>query len=417
MTDTAPTRTEPDEQFKNYDLFGDDYVANPAAYWANYREKCPVAHSDLHGGSWLPVRYEDVQATARDIEAFPSGNGITVVGAAEGEESEDGEGLLPGGVPPIDADPPLHTWTRKLILPSMSPKTVKSYEAGTRALCQRLIAGFIAEGKADAAVGYAQQIPVRVIGALLGVSDERSDDFVGWVRGILEFAYDPERREEAVTATATFLLEEIAKRKENPTEDLISDLINAEVDGEKVDEMFVLGEAFLLMVAGIDTTWSAIGSAMYHFAAHPQDRRRMVEDPDVWPMAIEELLRFYSPVTMARVAEEGAEINGCPIPAGDRVLMSFPAANRDPDVFENPDEFIIDRARNRHLAFGVGIHRCAGSNLARMELRLALEEWFKAIPEFELEDPASVTWAGGQVRGPRNIPVIFPPGTPPVQGD
>ncbi len=408
MTQTDPSLNNSGERFQNYDLFGDDYVANPGEFWANYRDKCPVAHSDLHGGSWLPVRYEDVQATARDIEHFPSGHGISVVGPDEGEEDEDS--MLPGGVPPIDADPPLHTWTRRLILPSMAPKAVKSYEAGTRELCQRLIAGFIADGKADAAADYAQQIPVRVIGALLGVSEDKSDDFVSWVRGILEYAYDKDRRKEAVMATASFLLEEIAKRKETPTEDLISELINSEVEGEPVDEMFVLGEAFLLMVAGIDTTWSAIGAAMYHFAANPVDRRRMVEDPDVWPLAIEEILRFYAPVTMARVAEEGAEINGCPIPEGDRVLMSFPAANRDPDVFEDADTFIIDRAKNRHLAFGVGIHRCAGSNLARMEVRLALEEWFKAIPEFELADPESVTWAGGQVRGPRSIPVVFPAG-------
>ncbi len=409
MTQTDPSLNNSDERFQNYDLFGDDYVANPGEFWANYRDKCPVAHSDLHGGSWLPVRYQDVQDTARDIEHFPSGNGITVVGPAEGEEPEE-DSMLPGGVPPIDADPPLHTWTRRLILPSMAPKAVESYEAGTRELCQRLIAGFIADGKADAAADYAQQIPVRVIGALLGVAEDRSDDFVGWVRGILEFAYDKDRRQEAVTAAATFLLAEIAKRKETPTNDLISDLINSEIEGEQVDEMFVLGEAFLLMVAGIDTTWSAIGAAMYHFAAHPEDRQRMVEDPAVWPLAIEEVLRFYAPVTMARVAEEGAQINGCPIPEGDRVLMSFPAANRDPDVFEDADTFVIDRARNRHLAFGVGIHRCAGSNLARMEVRLALEEWFKAIPEFELADPESVTWAGGQVRGPRSIPVVFPAG-------
>ncbi len=402
----TPDSTEVPERFANYDLFGEDYVGDPAAFWAQYRQSCPVAHSDLYGGSWLPVRYADVQATARDIEHFPSGNGISVVGPDEDAEEEDA--LLPGGVPPIDADPPLHTWTRKLILPSMAPRAVQSYEQGTRALCRRLIAGFIEQGQADAAADYAQQIPVRVIGALLGVSEERSDDFVGWVRGILEFAYDKERRQEAVLAASEFLLSEIAKRKESPTDDLISDLINAEVDGEQMDEMFVLGEAFLLMVAGIDTTWSAIGASMFHFASNPDDRKRMAEDPDVWPLAIEELLRFYSPVTMARVAEEGAHINGCPIPAGDRVLMSFPAANRDPEVFDQPDTFIIDRAQNRHLAFGVGIHRCAGSNLARMELRLALEEWFAAIPEFELADPSTVTWAGGQVRGPRSIPVVFP---------
>ncbi len=125
-------------------------------------------------------------------------------------------------------------------------------------------------------------------------------------------------------------------------------------------------------------------------------------------MAVEEFLRAYSPVTMARIARNDTEIGGCPVKAGERVLLSFPAANRDPEAFENPEEVIIDRAVNRHVAFGAGIHRCAGSNLARMEMQVAIEEFLAMIPEFELADPAAVTWAGGQVRGPRNLPVVFP---------
>ena len=177
-----------------------------------------------------------------------------------------------------------------------------------------------------------------------------------------------------------------------------------------MSEELIVGEAALLLVAGVDTTWSAIGSSLFHLASHPEDRLRMSSEPEIWPLALEELLRFYSPVTMARIANDDTEVGGCPVSAGDRVLLNFPAANRDETAFDDADTFIIDREKNRHLAFGVGIHRCAGSNLARMELRVALEEWMAAIPEFELEDPDAVTWAGGQVRGPRSVPVVFPAG-------
>ena len=163
-----------------------------------------------------------------------------------------------------------------------------------------------------------------------------------------------------------------------------------------------------MLIAGVDTTWSAIGSSLWHLATHENDRRRLVEDPALMPLAIEELLRAYSPVTMARVVTEDVEFGGCPMRAGDKVLMNFPAANRDPAVFDRADEVVLDRAVNRHVAFGSGIHRCAGSNLARMELRVALEEWLARIPEFGLEPGAEVTWAGGQVRGPRQLPVVFP---------
>jgi cytochrome P450 len=196
--------------------------------------------------------------------------------------------------------------------------------------------------------------------------------------------------------------------RENPGDDLISELLRSEVDGGPVPDDHILGTAALTLIAGVDTTWSAIGSSLWHLATHPDDRRRLVEEPDLMPIAIEELLRAYSPVTMARIVASDTEVAGCPMHEGDRVLMNFPAANRDPDAFERADEVIIDRELNRHVAFGVGIHRCAGSNLARMELRVALTEWLERIPEFHIEDPDKVTWAGGQVRGPRNVPVVIP---------
>jgi hypothetical protein len=189
---------------------------------------------------------------------------------------------------------------------------------------------------------------------------------------------------------------------------LITELLSATVDGEPVPETYIVGVCNLMLVAGIDTTWSAIGSSLWHLAQNPDDRRRLRDEPSLWPTAIEELLRAYSPVSMARLVDHDTEFQGCPMHAGDRVLMPFPAANRDPRQFADPDEVILDREHNRHVAFGAGIHRCAGSNLARMEMRVSIEEWLKRIPDFKLEDPSAVTWAGGQVRGPRSMMVTFP---------
>jgi len=285
---------------------------------------------------------------------------------------------------------------------------VQSYEAMTRGLCTGLIDGFIAAGGADAASDYAQQIPVRVIAHILGVSPDLSDTFTGWVRDVLEFADDQDRRVNGVQGLLEYFIEEVAKRRARPGDDLLSELLRTEVDGAPIEDSLVLGAAALVLIAGVDTTWSAIGSSLWHLATHEADRKRMVEDPEVMPLAVEELLRAYSPVTMARMVTTDVEYAGCPMKAGDKILMNFPAANRDPEVFDDADEVVLDRAHNRHVAFGSGIHRCAGSNLARMELRVALEEWLRRIPEFRLEEGEEVTWAGGQVRGPRLLPVVFP---------
>jgi cytochrome P450 len=180
------------------------------------------------------------------------------------------------------------------------------------------------------------------------------------------------------------------------------------VEDEPVEDAIVLGMAMLTLIAGIDTTWSAIGSSLWHLATHDDDLARLVAEPALMSTAVEELLRAYAPVTMARVVTKDTDVAGCPMREGDKVLMSFPAANRDPSVFDRADEVVLDRAANRHVAFGSGIHRCAGSNLARMELRVALEAWIDRIPSFRLEAGRPVTWAGGQVRGPRALPVVWP---------
>ena len=275
----------------------------------------------------------------------------------------------------------------------------------TKALCNSLIDVFESGDHADAAADYAQQIPVRVIANMLGVPGELAETFTGWVRDVLEFADDAERRNRGRAAIATYFIDQISNRRDNPGDDLISVLLHSEVDGQPVSDGHVLGIAALTLIAGVDTTWSAIGASLWHLASHREDRRRLVAEPELMPVAIEEFLRAYSPVTMAREVSVDIDFAGCPMRVGDRVLVNFPAANRDPDIFERADTVIVDREQNRHLAFGVGIHRCAGSNLARMELRVALETWLSRIPQFELSDPDQVTWAGGQVRGPRTLPV------------
>ncbi|MDQ3384972.1 MAG: cytochrome P450 [Actinomycetota bacterium] len=408
MTTTDPS-TPVSSWADDYDIFDHDYVANPFPVWDELRQTCPVAHSDRWGGSWMPTRYEDVSAVAHNTEHFSSRE-VLVTPAPEPEEGQEMVLQLGGEVaaPPITSDPPEHQWARRLILPMFAPNAVAKYEPITRDLCRELAEGLVAAGKGDAAVGYSQQIPVRIIAKMLGIPESMSETFTQWVRGALELgATDPEIRQESFKEIITYLFEEVTKRKEHPGDDILSELLAAEVDGAPVPDYHIIGTGVLILVAGIDTTWSAIGSAIWHLATHPEDRRRLVAEPQIMPLAVEELLRAYSPVTMARLVKEDVEVNGCPMKVDDRVLLSFPSANRDPEVFERPDEVILDRARNRHIAFGAGIHRCAGSNLARMELRVAIEEFLRAAPEFSLEAGATVTWAGGQVRGPRQLPVVF----------
>ena len=394
----------------DFDIFDPQYISDPFGIWDELRATCPMAHTDRWGGSWLPTRYADVYDIAHDVEKFPSGNGISVVPLIVPETGADAGGqqapVLTAGVPPISADGELHTFTRRLILPTMSPARVAEYEIYTRELCKRLAAEIRERGEGDAAAEYAQQIPVRVIGHILGVPEEMAPTFTEWVRDILEFAHDPIRRRRGVMGMIGFVQQAIAERRAEPQDDFITELMRSENNGEPISDAIVMGMCALLLIAGIDTTWSSIGSTMWHLATHPEDRARLTTEPELMPTAIEEFLRAYAPVTMARRLIEDKEYNGCPMKAGERVLMNFPAANRDPEVFADADKVILDREHNRHLAFGSGIHRCAGSNLARMELRVAVEEWLAAMPEFGLAEGGQVTWAGGQVRGPRNIPVV-----------
>jgi cytochrome P450 len=400
MARTAPVS----DWARDFDVLDPRYIADPFSIWDHLRNTCPIAHTDRRGSNWLPTRYEDVTAIAHDIEHFSSLKVAVIPMGPDGEGERD----LEYGLPPISSDPPLHTWTRRLLLPWFSHQRVESYVPLTRQLCQGLLDVFVDTGRADAAVDYAQQIPVRVIARILGVSSDMADSFTGWVRDVLEFADDDERRSQGADQLLEYFESQLAQRRRVPGDDLLSELLSTEVDGAPLDEAIILGMAALILIAGVDTTWSAIGSSLWHLATNPDDQKRLVAEPDLMPTAMEELLRAFAPVTTRAMVTGDVEVGGCPMKEGDKVLMNFPAANRDPEVFDRPDDVVLDRAHNRHVAFGSGIHRCAGSNLARMELRVALEEWLHVIPSFALEEGKEILWAGGQVRGPRLLPVVFP---------
>ncbi len=383
-----------------------DYAANAPEIWDDLRGRCPVAHTEKYGGTWLPTRAEDVRAIAEDTDHFTS-RSILVNPFRPPME------MAPAGfAPPITSDPPFHAGARRILLPPFAPKAIQAWEDRARECCRELLDDIEADLDAgadvvDAAVAYAQHIPVRIIAAMLGLPEEDGDRFRVFIHRILE---TPDRDEDIAPGDTLveYLSEKIRDRREQGArgDDLVSYLLDVEDDdGNRLTDEHIFGSIALLLIAGIDTTWSAIGASLWHLANHPEDRQRWRDDPDVRLFAIEEFLRFYAPVTMARLVKEDTTIGECPVQAEDWVLLPFPSYNRDPEMFDQAGEFVIDRSRNRHAAFGLGIHRCLGSNLARMELTVAIEEWMDRFGDFEVADPAGVRWSTGQVRGPRTLPV------------
>ena len=374
------------------------WVEDPYRIWSELRASCPMAHTGrFNEGVWLPLGFEDISAIAHDTERFSNAH----------------DGLTAGGtsprvpMPPISTDPPHHAPIRRAILPFFAPRRMELWAPDIERHCHQLAAAIAERGEGDAAVDFAQHIPVGAIATILGVDPADGDRFRRWIRQFSELGdLDPSLRLAATEEISAYLLNEIAARRAEPGDDLISHLTTAEIDGDLLDDDLIRRICVLQLLAGIDTTWSAIGASLWHLATHPDDRRRLRDEPDLIPTAVEEFLRAYAPVSVVRRVNEPATVNGVEVQPGDSMLLNFPAACRDPEAFERPDDVLIDRERNRHLAFGVGIHRCLGSNLARLELELALRAWVTHIPEFELRPGAEVTWADGQIRGPRTIPII-----------
>jgi hypothetical protein len=377
-----------------------EWSADPYPIQDELRQRCPIAHTERFGGGWLPTRYEDVAAVAYDTERFSSRAIIMSNFRPPLDEAPV------GGSPPISSDPPFHHDARKLLLPAFTKAAVERQEPATRAFCHSLIDAFGERDVVDAASEYAQYIPIRVIADMLGFPPEDGPRFREFVENTLEGVnQEAEERIERMQQLFDYLLAQIRDHVDHPRDDLTTFLINVELYGSKLEAEHVAGTMALLLIAGIDTTWSAIGASLWHLAKTPQDRERLIADPALLPTALEEFLRAFAPVTMARLVREDMHWHGVDMKADDWILLSFPAANRDPAQFNRADEVVIDRQVNRHAAFGLGIHRCVGSHLARMELRVALEVWLERIPGFSLADPAAVTWSAGQIRGPRALPL------------
>ena len=375
------------------------WAADPYPIWDDLRARCPVAHSDRYGGVWLPTRHDDIAAVAYDTDNFTSRSIIVT----------QMRPIIPAPVgiaPPISSDPPFHHGARRLLLPAFAPRAIDALEPFTRAYCHQLIDALAGQDTVDAAVDYAQNIPVSVIATMLGFPQEDADLFRRFVKNVLEGVdLPPEVRMQNFEELDAYLAAQITDHLERPRDDLTSYLLAAELDGQPLSRDHVQGTMGLLLLAGIDTTWSAIGASIWHLAITPADRRRLVEAPETLPIAMEELLRAYAPVTMARLVKHDMEWRGVEMKEDDWVLLSFPAANRDPDFIDDPAEIRLDREVNRHAAFGLGIHRCIGSHLARMELRVALEVWLERFPNFSLDESRPILWSGGQVRGPRRLPL------------
>ncbi|MEM8930969.1 MAG: cytochrome P450 [Acidobacteriota bacterium] len=387
---------------RDFDHADPAYNRRAPEIWAELRSRCPVVHSRRYGGMWIPLTHEDVRSIAYDTDRFTSRN-VVVANVSSAIAAPVGP------APPITSDPPFHAKARRLLLPHFSPKRIASMEHELRAVCRACLddLGPLAVGSTiDAASDFACQIPLRVIAPMLGFESDTHGRLVGFVHDLLEgFDDDPAEQRRRRDELGEYVREHLADQRREPTSPLVTDLLTAEIDGAPLDDEHLVGTIILIFLAGIDTTWSAIGSALWHLAKHPADRRRLVAEPELMPQAVEELLRAYAPVTMARQVKRDCDFRGHAMKAGEWVLLPFPAANRDPAVFERADEVVLDREVNRHLAFGLGIHRCLGSNLARLELRVAVEEFLGRFPDFELASGRQVEWSIGQVRGPRALPL------------
>jgi cytochrome P450 len=363
------------------------------------RAGCPVAHTERFGGVWLPVNYADLMAVTHDTVTFSSR--LTTL--------SDSRPDPPGGLPPINLDPPDHMKYRRIMHAMFTPLAVRRVAPRVEAMCHQLIDAFIGFGRADAGLDYAQHVPVIVTAEILGVPTSDADRFRRWIHDFVETGpNDAEVSRQAGREIVAYFLERLALQTDHRGDDAISIVARAEVDDEPLDELTKARMLFLLLLGGIDTTWTVLGASLWHLATHPEDQDRLRHEPELLDSALEEFLRFYAPVEIGRVATRRTELSGCPVAEGDQVWLSFPAANRDPAAFADADRFVIDREHNRHLAFGAGAHRCQGSHLARMELKVAISTWLQRVPPFRLQEGATVEWTtGGQVRGPRVIPIAF----------
>ena len=353
------------------------------------RDQHPVYRHPLTG-TYALSRFEDVWRAVHDHDSFSS-----VV--------EEAQNLLPQM---IYFDPPRHTAMRALVSRAFTPKRVAAVEDLVRQTARELCAGVAERGECELQHEFAAILPSVVIARMIGVPDEHIPSFRNWTESFLEIQ-GPQDFADAAGKIYGLFAELLAERRARPRDDLMTALIDAEAEGNKLSDEELLGFCLLLILAGNDTTSSLIGSGIALLSQYSDQRARLVNDPSLWPNAIEELNRMESPAqVLPRTTTRDVEIHGTTIPADSRVMLIWGAANHDDREFTNPEMLDVTRKFSRHLAFGHGIHYCLGANLARLEARAAFEEWHRNFPDYHLTgEPQRIVsiWARAFSRIPVSV--------------
>ena len=368
-------------------------IAEVGWHMANYdakREQGAV-HTGIGGPQqyYLVTRMADIRAAYQAADVF-SNSAVTV---------PDPNPMYRWIPEMLDGKEHL-TW-RQLLTPLWSPAAIEKLQPKLRQRFSEVLDSVAAKGSCDIVKDVALLFPNVIFMDLMGLPREDADQFQAWEVAILHGNSldegSADKRMGAMMAVIGYFAGLIEKRRAEPREDLLSYVLTQKIDGKPIPDQDILDFCLLMFMAGLDTVAAQLAYNFHHLATHPEDRRRLVADPTLWPSASEEFLRYYSFVTPSRKAMVDTEIAGCPIKAGEMVHLPLVSANRDPREFENADRVVIDRAVNRHIAFGAGPHRCLGSHLARAELLTAMTMWHERIPEYRLKPGFSVMEHGGQM--------------------
>ena len=379
------------------DLFSDDARRNPYPLYEQARAAAPLLH-DPRSGLWMVFDYGGVNRVLSDHGSFSSARGPDWM---------------------IFTDPPRHTKLRALVSKAFTPKSVAGLEGRIAAISHELLDRVVARGEMDVVADYALPLPMTVIAEMLGIPASDRERFARWNEVLLDMSHTIAGGDRAPAAMdgfialagemGAYLEEQLARRRVEPTDDLLTRLAAAEVDGERLTHGQILGFSQLLLLAGSETTTNLIANAVLCFAARPDQLARLRDEPALIPAAVEEVLRFRSPLQwMYRVATRDVPMHGRVIPTGAMVLAMIGSANHDPLVFPDPARFDVARSPNPHLAFGHGVHFCLGAPLARLEGRIALGHLIARLPNLELADTSPwVPRPGLHVHGPARLPVRF----------
>lgn len=374
---------------------------NPHAELAWLRANAPVWRDDRNG-VWAISTHALVKEVERDTATFSSTGGI--------RPEHPGTGQM------IDLDDPEHAKRRKLINKGFTMRRVQDQEAPIRTIVTQLIDAVCERGECDLVKDIAAWLPLIVIGDAMGIEPPDREQLLEWSDDLMVALGT--RNEEtlakqmaAAQGWAQYMLKVMAARKEVPTDDLIGILVEAEVDGDRLGAAEIIAESLLILIGGDETTRHVISGGAYQLLAHPEQWEALRADPSLLPGAIEEMLRWVSPVkNMARTATRDVELAGQHIPRGEKVLLMYSSANRDETVFADPNTFDIRRTPNDHVAFGYGTHHCLGANLARLELKVLFEELLTRLPDLELVDLTEPAHRPANfVSGYETLPVRFTP--------